>query len=254
MNRRLWCIRVGQCAVSLAVSRYVLAQTDNVLHEGTPIRMRVNRSLSSATDKEGDTVDFTTLDDVKVGDVVVVPKGSTAMATVTEAVSKRSMGRAGKLSVNIDYVRLPSGDKLPLRGVQYVKGGGHTGAMTGAMVATGIVFFPAAPLFLFMKGKDITIPEGHEVTVYTNTEYTVKPTAASIAATSVAAPAKLTGAPLTNDDVIALKQAGLSEQLIIDKIRSSPAKFTLETSDLVALKKAGIPDAVVSAMIDAQKR
>jgi hypothetical protein len=34
------------------------------------------------------------------------------------------------------------------------------------MVATGIVFFPAAPLFLFMHGKDIIIPKGTEITAY----------------------------------------------------------------------------------------
>ena len=38
--------------------------------------------------------------------------------------------------------------------------------MTGAMVATGIVFFPAAPLFLFIQGKDINIPKGTEITAY----------------------------------------------------------------------------------------
>jgi hypothetical protein len=40
--------------------------------------------------------------------------------------------------------------------------------MTTAMVATGILFFPAAPLFLFMHGKDMTIPKGTEVTAYVN--------------------------------------------------------------------------------------
>jgi hypothetical protein len=40
--------------------------------------------------------------------------------------------------------------------------------MTGAMVATAIVFFPAAPLFLFMHGKDITIPKGTEITAFVN--------------------------------------------------------------------------------------
>jgi hypothetical protein len=38
--------------------------------------------------------------------------------------------------------------------------------MTGAMIATGILFFPVAPLFLFMKGKNITIPKGIEITAY----------------------------------------------------------------------------------------
>ncbi len=38
--------------------------------------------------------------------------------------------------------------------------------MTGGMVATSLVFFPAAPFFLFMHGKDISIPKGTEVTAY----------------------------------------------------------------------------------------
>ncbi len=41
-------------------------------------------------------------------------------------------------------------------------------AMTGAIIGTAIVFFPAAPLFLFMHGKDITIPKGTEITAYIN--------------------------------------------------------------------------------------
>jgi hypothetical protein len=57
-----------------------------------------------------------------------------------------------------------------LRAVKDVKGGGHQGAMTGAIVATSIVFFPAAPLFLLVHGKDITIPKGTEITAYLNVD------------------------------------------------------------------------------------
>src|SRR5438270_691713 len=101
---------------------------DGVLHEGTPVRLKLNRTISSATEHTGDKVDFEVLDDVKAGSVVVVPHGSTALATVTEAVPKGRMGKGGKLNVNVDFVRLPNGDKLPLRGVQENQGGGHTGA------------------------------------------------------------------------------------------------------------------------------
>jgi len=45
--------------------------------------------------------------------------------------------------------------------------------MTGAMVGTAIVFFPAAPLFLFMHGKDITIPKGTEITAYINGNFPI---------------------------------------------------------------------------------
>jgi hypothetical protein len=85
------------------------------------------------------------------------------------------MARGGKLDVNIDDVRLIDGEKAPLRAVKEVKGGGHTGAMTGAMIGTAIVFFPAAPLFLFMHGKDITIPKGTEVTAYINGDIPLDP-------------------------------------------------------------------------------
>lgn len=40
--------------------------------------------------------------------------------------------------------------------------------MVGGMVATSIVLFPAAPFFLFMHGKDISIPKGTEITAYVN--------------------------------------------------------------------------------------
>ncbi|HLJ50501.1 MAG TPA: hypothetical protein VKU01_31025 [Bryobacteraceae bacterium] len=228
-----------------------------ILPEGTPVRMRINRTVSSADAQTGDNIDFETLDDVQLGDAIVIPKGSTAMATVTEAVPKRRMARGGKLNMNIDYVRLPSSEKLPLRGIQNVKGGGHTGAMTGAMVATSIVFFPAAPLFLFMHGKDITIPKGHEVTVYTNTDYDTSkakpPTTTSVAAPAPA-PKPLSGNALTNEDIIKLKNAGLSEQLIVEKIAASPAKYQLETDDLIALKKAGLSDGIIAAMVHAGQR
>jgi hypothetical protein len=53
-----------------------------------------------------------------------------------------------------------------LRATEGGKGGGHVGAMTAGMVGTAIVFFPAAPLLLFIHGKDITIPKGTEVTAF----------------------------------------------------------------------------------------
>jgi hypothetical protein len=76
------------------------------------------------------------------------------------------MARGGKLEINIDYVKLLSSERAALRAVKEGKGGGHTGAMTAGIVATGLVFFPAAPFFLFMHGKDITMPKGAEFTAY----------------------------------------------------------------------------------------
>ena len=136
--------------------------------EGTPVRLRLGRTISSATEKVGNEVDFDVLEEIKVNDVVVIPKGSLAMATVTGADHKKSMGRAGKLDVNIDSVRLADGEKAALRATEGGKASGRVGVMTGAIVATSIVFFPAAPLFLFIHGKDMTIAKGTEITAYVN--------------------------------------------------------------------------------------
>lgn len=136
------------------------------LVEDTPVRIKLTRTMSSKDAKADEKVDFEVLEDIKVGDVVVIQHGAMAIGTVTEAHPKRRMGRAGKLNINIDYVQLVDGEKVPLRAVRGGSGGNHTGAMTGAIVATSILFFPAAPFFLFMHGKDITIPKGTEITAY----------------------------------------------------------------------------------------
>jgi hypothetical protein len=116
----------------------------------------------------GDTVDFEVLQAISVNGTPVISKGGFAFGTVTEAQPKRRMARGGKLEINIDYVKLLDSEKAALRAVNGGKGGGHVGAMTAGIVATGIVFFPAAPFFLFMHGKDVTLPKGAEFTAYVN--------------------------------------------------------------------------------------
>ena len=134
--------------------------------DGTTVKLRLAENISSETSKTGDQIPFEVIDEVLVQGVVVIPKGTPALATVTDAEPKRRMGRGGKLDVNVDSVRLADGEKAQLRAVKDTKGGGHVGAMTGAMVATSLVFFPAAPLFLFMHGKSVDIPKGTEVTAF----------------------------------------------------------------------------------------
>jgi hypothetical protein len=56
---------------------------------------------------------------------------------------------------------------------------------------------------------------------------------------------------LTNDSVIAMKKAGLSDAVILAKIRSSQSKFDVSTQSLVSLKQAGLSDQVIEAMVGA---
>lgn len=54
---------------------------------------------------------------------------------------------------------------------------------------------------------------------------------------------------LTNDSVIKLLKAGLSEELVVTTINSSPGQYDTSVNALIALKKAGAGDKVLSAMI-----
>lgn len=42
------------------------------LDDGTPVRLRINRTISSEDAKVGDTVDFEVLEDVKSHDVILI--------------------------------------------------------------------------------------------------------------------------------------------------------------------------------------
>lgn len=166
MNKVVSVLLIMVFATAMFPRFAVAQQTTVTLPEDTPIKLRLTQTVSSGTAKINDRVDFEVVEDVKVGDTIVIQHGAPAIATVTDAHAKRNLGRSGKLNINIDYVRLANGDKAALRTVKNSTGGSHTGAMTGAIVATSILFFPAAPLFLFMKGKNITIPKGTEITAY----------------------------------------------------------------------------------------
>lgn len=215
------------------------------LEDGTPIKLRLTHNLSSATAQTNDRVDFDVLEEVKVGDLVVIPKGSIGWGTVTEAQAKRRMGRGGKLDVNIDSVRLANGDKAALRGVKDVKGGGHSGAMTGGIVATSLVMWPAAPLFLLMHGKDVTMPQGTELTVYINGDCPIDPAKFGGAGPTVpAAPTPHPAAPSPSG-------AGPTIVLVDPSVTDSGETVDVTTSTLtirgVVTDPSGIPVVTINA-------
>src|SRR5580692_9658482 len=146
-----------------------------VLEDGTAVTLRLDRSLSSADAQAGDKVEFEVAEEVSVNRIVVIPKDSPASGTVVEAHKKRRMGRAGKLDVTIDSVQLVDGEKVTLRAVKESQGGSHAGLMAGGMVATSLIVWPAAPVFLLMHGKDVTIAKGTEVTAYISGDVKLDP-------------------------------------------------------------------------------
>ena len=89
------------------------------MEDDTPIKIRLTRNLSSADATTGDRVDFEVLEDIKVKDVIVVPRGGLALVTVTEAQHKRRMARGGNLFAIAGASRMASdgGECAPTCGI-----------------------------------------------------------------------------------------------------------------------------------------
>ena len=56
-------------------------------------------------------------------------------------------------------------------------------------------------------------------------------------------------AALTNKDILEMLKSGLTAEIVIAKIKSSPGKFDTTPTALAELKTAGVPDAVIMAMV-----
>lgn len=207
-----------------------------ILEDGTPIRLRLSRALSSADCKTGDRIDFEVMDPVLLDGITVVPQGGIAWGTVTDAEHKKTMGRAGKLDIALVSMRMSNSEKANLRAVKETKGGGHAGVMTGAMVATAIVLWPAAPLFLFMHGKDVKIPQGTEITAYVDGDTVFVPVAETAPAalaqeTPIAAPTQLTLVSIPDGADVEIDGAFVG---------STPSTITLASGDhTVRVSKKG---------------
>lgn len=209
-----------------------------VLEDATPVRLRIAQTVSSADAHVNDKVEFEVLEEVKVSDIVVIPKGGVAWGTITEAVPKRRMGRAGKLEIVLDSVRLVDGQKAALRAVKEGKGGSHVGGMTIGIVAAAVVFWPAAPLFLLMHGKDITFAKGTDVPSFINGDMKLDPAKFQQDATGSAV---ATGGP--ESVTISSTPAGAEIYLDQNFVGNAPSTLTVPAGKHnIAVKKNGFQD------------
>jgi hypothetical protein len=160
MNSRRHGILLAILVVMLGASQLAGQTPRNFkIPDGTALRLELTESLSSATNQVDNPVGFEVTEDVKVGDTIAIPKGATAMGHIVEAEPRRRMGRAGKLNFSVDHVKGPDGSNVRLRATSTRKGDDKTGT-----VIVGTVLL--SPLFLIMRGKDITIPKGTVITAY----------------------------------------------------------------------------------------
>jgi hypothetical protein len=164
-----------------ALSAQQAAPSTLKISDGTTVRLALMDALSSATNEVDDPVNLEVTEEVKVGDVVAIARGSTARGHVVEAEGKRRMGRAGKLNFSVDFVKGPDGSNVRLRASSLRKGEDKTGTVIVGTIMLG-------GLFLLMRGKDVNIPKGTQFNAYVDGDREIALVGSSVAVTQPAAP------------------------------------------------------------------
>jgi len=142
------------------------------LEDSTPVILRTKQDLSSATVKVGDRVPFRVVKDVRVADLIVIPRDADAWGLVTAVQPKRRKGRPGSLDIVIQSVQLLTGENAPLRAKQHSEGKSRdVGTMADIPGAAIVSFGELVPYVLFSmleKGKDAYLAAGTAFTAYLN--------------------------------------------------------------------------------------
>jgi hypothetical protein len=128
------------------------------LRNGTPIHLKLGKTISSATAHVGDVVDLQVVEEVTVNGLVVIPRGAAATALVTEAEPKKRLGHGGKLGFNINSVRLKDEEKAAVRSYQESNGSNSS----------------AGAILLLASGKDVVFMEGTDFTAYVDGDMKLK--------------------------------------------------------------------------------
>lgn len=137
-----------------------------VLAEGTPIRIRLEDQLSSATNHAGDEFTISSDDDIDLSDGTILPAGYRGRGEVVEAHKKEMLGKPGELDIRLDYIRIGA-TRVRLRATK--SGEGRSGQTT-----TIVLSFLLTPLFLMHHGANVVFPRGQTITAYVD-EDTILP-------------------------------------------------------------------------------
>lgn len=162
---------LSSLAIAMLVSTSLSAQTEPapameamtseaivqnlVLNSGTPITLVVTEEVNSSTHKEGEKFKLTVLNDVKIGEKIVIPRGTPATGEITWRTGKGAFGKSGKIEFALTSIDL-NGKSLPVSGNYRQEGEGNT-------IATGVGILAVGVFAGFITGKRARVPAGREL-------------------------------------------------------------------------------------------
>jgi len=139
-----------------------------LLARGTAVPLVFASDVSSKTADVGDRISLTLAEDLKVGAVVVVKKGTPAVATVTEVDNTGMGGAPGEVFFQVDSLQAGS-VLIKMHGTAAKEGQDKVGK------AVGLMFVPFVPVGIFVHGKDAEIKQGASFTAFVDADTVLSP-------------------------------------------------------------------------------
>jgi hypothetical protein len=189
-------VPVSETAVMKTVAPIAAVEMATVvLPAGTAVDFSMDRALATdkrefakgekkpAKDKRrisnpGDVFGMTVMNDVKVGDLVVIPKGARGSGEVLSVTGRGGFGKSGKIEVRMNSVAV--GDKVyAMEGTHLQKGKGRGGAAVAGVLVLGVL------AGVFIKGDEADIPATAELMFRTKEAITVNVPKPSMAVEAV---------------------------------------------------------------------
>lgn len=132
--------------------------------------------MSTKYSRAGETVAFTSADNLYVNDVLVLPKGAHGIAAISKVVQPGIFGKDGRIDLKFSHLTAVDGTKIPLYIGELAKQkatsiAGAAGAAIGSMIVLGPVGLVGGA---FVKGASVTIPVGSSTFVQAGADTTIQ--------------------------------------------------------------------------------
>jgi hypothetical protein len=134
----------------------------SLLPQGTAVPLVFATDVNSKTAHVGDKISLIMAEDLKAGDSILIKKGTSSVATITEVEKPTMMGVPGELFFRADYVKI-DGTVIKLRGEAAKEGRDKVGK------AAALMFIPG-PAALLVRGLDAEIKQGTLFTAFVDTD------------------------------------------------------------------------------------
>jgi hypothetical protein len=128
-----------------------------LLTAGTPVAIETIGMIISDGAAVGQIIDLKVRADVKVGEKVVIAKGTLAKGQVIRVQAPKGLGKEGFIEIQIKSVQAVDGQEVQLASGSIYKEGQDKATLS---IVLGIF---VCILFLFMKGKNAEIPPGYQI-------------------------------------------------------------------------------------------